>query len=93
MVYKSKSLKTKKRQSKNRRHQKQRGGYGFYLGVDQERIGGQSSVMRYSECPMTDALSKDYPTALYNSQGGSRRRSRNRSRRHTRRANRSHRKH
>jgi hypothetical protein len=87
MVHKSKSLKTKKRQLKHRRHQKQRGGYGFYLGVDQERIGGQSSVMRYSGCPITDTLSKDYPTALYNSQGGSRRR------RHTRRVRRSHRKH
>lgn len=56
---------------------RQRGGYGYTLGLDQARIGGQTAVMRYSECPLTDKLSADYPTALYNSQGGSRRRSRN----------------
>ena len=76
----------KQRQRKQRRQRSQRGGYGLYLGVDQDRIGGQPSVMRYSECPMTDTLSKEYPTALYNSQGGARRRRRTQKRR-------SHRKH
>lgn len=86
-------------QSKKQSHRKQRGGYGFYLGVAQDRIGGQPSVMRYSECPMTDTLSKDYPTALYNSQGGSRSRRRTQKRRSVRRTqkrrsrSRSHRKH
>jgi len=59
-----------------KRTRQQRGGYGFSLGVDQDRIGGQASVMRYSQCPMTDTLSKDYPAALYNAQGGARRRHR-----------------
>jgi hypothetical protein len=82
-------------QSKKQRQRKQRsqrGGYGLYLGVDQDRIGGQPSVMRYSECPMTDTLSKEYPTALYNSQGGARRRRRTQKRR-SRSRSRSHRKH
>jgi hypothetical protein len=69
------------RRHTKKRSKRQRGGYGYALGIDQSRIGGQASVMRYSECPMTDTLSKDYPTALYNSQGGSRRRGTRRTRR------------
>ena len=73
-----------------KRTRRQRGGYGFSLGVDQDRIGGQASVMRYSQCPMTDTLSKDYPSALYNAQGGTRRRHR-KSKRHSKKRHSTHR--
>lgn len=81
--------KEKKDKMQKRTH-RQRGGYGFSLGVDQDRIGGQASVMRYSQCPMTDTLSKDYPAALYNAQGGTRRRHRKRTR-HSKRHSKKHR--
>lgn len=70
-----------------RKKRSQRGGNGFFLGVDGSKVGGQATVMRYSECPATDALSKDYPNALYNAKGGCRRcgrRSHRRSRRSVR---------
>jgi hypothetical protein len=75
----------RKSHRRNQRHH-HRGGYGFFLGTDNERIGGQATVMRYSQCPMTDTLSKNYPTALYNSNGGSRNRRRSQRRRSHRRS-------
>jgi len=61
-----------------RRGRGMRGGYGFSVNVNgADRIGGQSEILRYSQCPGADPLSKDYGTALYNSNGGKRRSVRN----------------
>jgi len=50
-----------------------RGGYGFSVNVNgADRIGGQSEILRYSQCPGADPLSKDYGSALYSSNGGNR---------------------
>ena len=60
--------------SRIRRGRGMRGGYGFSVNVNgADRIGGQSEILRYSQCPGADPLSKDYGTALYNSNGGKRR--------------------
>jgi hypothetical protein len=74
--------------SRIRRGRGMRGGYGFSVNVNgADRIGGQSEILRYSQCPGADPLSKDYGTALYSSNGGNRRsvrRSKRLSNKHTR---------
>jgi len=77
VLKKSFSFSTGRRRSlikKRSNKRNMRGGNGFSVNVNgADRIGGQSEILRYSQCPGADPLSKDYGTALYNSTGGKRR--------------------